>query len=196
MGERLPHAPKGRTGVVLLLVVVGLAVAGGIAYATIPDSSGIFHACVKGTNGNVRLIDPDKPGKAGKCKGNEQAVSWNQTGPPGAPGAPGAPGSPGAPGLSALQTVNLASVSNSVSPKEAAVLCPSGKRVIGGGAAITGGSVASGATDLAATVALKTSRPITLGSSDAWTARAEEIAPGFDGNWSLTIYAICASVAA
>ena len=62
-------------------------------------------------------------------------------------------------------------------------------------AAITGGSVAAG-TDLAATVALKASRPITIGGSDAWTARAEEIAPGFDGDWSLTIYAICANVAA
>jgi len=27
-------------------------------------------------------------------------------------------------------------------------------------------------------------------------ARAEAIAPGFDGNWSLAIYAICASDAA
>ena len=130
MGERLPHAPRRRTGLVLLLVVVGLAVAGGIAYATIPDGSGVFHACVNPNNGNVRLIDPDKAGKAGHCKGKELAVTWNQTGPP---GPPGTPGTPGAPGLSGLQTVNLASVSNSVSPKEAAVLCPSGRRVIGGG---------------------------------------------------------------
>jgi hypothetical protein len=34
-----------------------------------------------------------------------------------------------------------------------------------------------------------------VSGSDAWTARAEEIAPGFDGNWTLTIYAICATVA-
>jgi hypothetical protein len=68
--------------------------------------------------------------------------------------------------------------------------------VIGGGASLLGGSVASGPTDLAATVALKSSRPLTLASGDAWTARAEEIAPGFDGNWSLTIYAICANVTA
>jgi hypothetical protein len=55
--------------------------------------------------------------------------------------------------------------------------------------------VASGPSDLAATVALKASRPVTLSGSDAWTARAEEIAPGFDGNWSFTIYAICADSA-
>jgi hypothetical protein len=35
-----------------------------------------------------------------------------------------------------------------------------------------------------------------VSGSDAWTARAEEIAPGFDGTWTLTIYAICATVAA
>jgi hypothetical protein len=75
-------------------------------------------------------------------------------------------------------------------------LCPPGKSAISGGASILGGSVASGPSDLAATVALKASRPLTISGSDAWTARAEEITPGFDGNWSLTIYAICANVAA
>jgi hypothetical protein len=184
---------------VLVLVVAGLAGAAGIAYATIPDNAGVFHACVKDENGAVRLIDPSSGGQQGQCKDNETAVSWNQTGPPGTPGTPGTPGengAPGPPGISGLQTVTIASISNSISPKEAAVLCPAGKRAISGGAAITGGSVASGTTDLATTVALKSSRPITISGNDAWTARAEEISPGFDGNWSLTIYAICANVAA
>jgi hypothetical protein len=190
-------------GLLLLFTVAGLTVAGGIAYATIPDGDGVFHACVKETNGAVRVIDPGNPGRTGHCKGQETAVSWNQTGPTGPTGPQGttgntgptgATGTTGAPGLSGLQTVTLASVNNSISPKEAAVLCPAGKRVIGGGASLLGGSVASGPTDLAATVALKSSRPLTLASGDAWTARAEEIAPGFDGNWSLTIYAICANV--
>jgi hypothetical protein len=44
-------------------------------------------------------------------------------------------------------------------------------------------------------VALKSSRSLTLPSRDARTARAEEITRGFDGNWSLTICAICANVA-
>ena len=72
--------------------------------------------------------------------------------------------------------------------------CPSGTRVIGGGASV-GGDVAEG-SDLDAAVALKASRPVTTSGGDAWTARAEEIAPGFDGDWSLTVYAICANVAA
>jgi hypothetical protein len=204
MGERLSYALRHRMGLLLLFTVAGLTVAGGIAYATIPDGDGVFHACVNGKNGAVRLIDPSDPGRAGHCKGNERAVSWSQTGPTGPTGPPGPPGSTGPtgatgatgpPGLSGLQTVTLASLTNSSSPEEAAVLCPAGKRVISGGAAILGGSVASG-TDLAATVALKSSRPLTLPGGDTWTARAEEITPGFDGSWSLTIYAICANVAA
>ena len=197
MGERLSYALTHRVGLLLLFTVAGLAVAGGIAYATIPDSDGVFHACVQKKDGKVRLIDPSKLGRAGQCKGKEKAVSWNQTGPRGPTGPQGPTGKTGptgATGLSGLQTVTLASLSNSISPKEAAVLCPSGKRVISGGASILGGNVASGPTDLAATVALKTSRPLTLSVGEAWTARAEEIAPGFDGNWSLTIYAICADV--
>jgi hypothetical protein len=206
MGERRSYAPRRRAALLAAFGAAGFAVAAGIAYATIPDSNGVFHACVKEGNGAVRLIDPSAPGKAGRCKHKEAAVSWNQVGPTGPTGAAGstgatgatgpqgATGATGATGLSGLQTITLASVSNSVSPKEAAVLCPAGKRAISGGAAITGGSVAAG-TDLAATVALKASRPLTISGSDAWTARAEEIAPGFDGNWSLTIYAICATVA-
>jgi hypothetical protein len=179
----------------LLFVTVAALTAGGIAFATIPDGEGVFHACVKDKNGAVRLIDPSNPGTKGQCKGNETAVSWNQTGPPGPPGDTGATGAPGPPGISGRETVTLASINNSVSPKEAALLCPAGKRVIGGGGSITGGSVASGASDLAATVALKSSRPLTIAGGDAWTGRAEEISPGFEGNWSLTIYAICANIA-
>jgi hypothetical protein len=39
-----------RSGRVLLVSAVGaLALAGGIAYATIPDSAGVIHACYKKT---------------------------------------------------------------------------------------------------------------------------------------------------
>jgi hypothetical protein len=202
MGERLSRVLRRRTGLLILVAVAGLA-AGGIAYATIPDDSGVFHACVKDVSGNVRLIDPGSAGEAGQCKDNETAVSWSETGPTGPQGTTGPQGPTGSTGpigatgpagVTGLQTLSITSISNSISPKEAVVLCPAGKRVISGGGAITGGSVPSG-TDLAATVALKASRPITLSVGEGWTARAEEIAPGTDGNWSLTIYAICASVA-
>jgi collagen triple helix repeat protein len=79
-------------GTVVTLALGALVAAAGVAYATIPDSSGQYHACVHKSNGNVRIIDHD----AGQnCKQNEQHVHWSQVGPPGAPGPAGPPGPPG-----------------------------------------------------------------------------------------------------
>src|SRR5207248_5644801 len=41
-----------------LLIVAVLAVAGGIAYAAIPDSAGVYTACKLNATGTIRLIDP------------------------------------------------------------------------------------------------------------------------------------------
>jgi hypothetical protein len=62
--------------------VVGLA-AGGIAYATIPDSSGVIHACYKKNQGTLRVIDTDR-GQA--CLPSEKALDWSQSGPAGPEG--------------------------------------------------------------------------------------------------------------
>lgn len=40
-----------------LAVVAGLAVAGGVAYATIPDGGGVYTACMLMNVGTIRLID-------------------------------------------------------------------------------------------------------------------------------------------
>src|SRR5262245_55482662 len=118
MGERLSHVLRRRTGLLMFVAVAGLA-AGGIAYATIPDGSGVFHACVKDPNGNVRLIDPGSRGAAGECRGNESAVSWSQTGPTGPQGATGPQGptggtgpagATGPAGVTGLQTLSITSV--------------------------------------------------------------------------------------
>ena len=77
----------------LLLGGVGvLALAGGIAYASIPDSTGTFHACVLSNQGQVRTIDPSQ---GDLCKANQAAVSWSQTVPAGPTGATGAQGDRG-----------------------------------------------------------------------------------------------------
>jgi hypothetical protein len=89
----------------LVAVVVGLA-AGGIAYASIPDSSGVIHGCYKTVGGALRVIDTDK---GGKCVPSETALSWSQTGPKGATGAQGATGPTGPSGPGATSgTATLA----------------------------------------------------------------------------------------
>lgn len=97
---------KGRLikpGLVVLVVVAALAVAGGIAYATIPDSNGVIHACYQKNQGALRVIDTDK---AQTCSSSETAITWSQTGPPGAPGQPGQQGPPGPTGPSDVYSVD------------------------------------------------------------------------------------------
>jgi hypothetical protein len=83
--------------VVTVLGAVAL-VAGGTAWAVIPDSDGTFHACVNQATGLVRVIDPDRSGSLGRCISSgpallrETPVKWNQTGPAGPQGPPGQPG--------------------------------------------------------------------------------------------------------
>jgi len=77
-----------RLSLVALFVGVGVA-AGGIAYASIPDSSGVIHGCFKATGGALRVIDT---GAGGACNASERALDWNQAGPEGATGSAGPAG--------------------------------------------------------------------------------------------------------
>jgi hypothetical protein len=67
--------------------VAGLALAGGIAYATIPDGNGVVHGCYGNISGQLRVIDPSA---GGACKSSETSLDWNQQGVQGAQGLPGA----------------------------------------------------------------------------------------------------------
>jgi type VI secretion system secreted protein Hcp len=86
----------GRRGLVLLAVVAALGLAAGIAYSAIPDSGGVYTACMHKSTGAVRLIDPSV--STNRCTTAETQVSWNQTGQQGAKGATGAQGETGASG--------------------------------------------------------------------------------------------------
>jgi hypothetical protein len=66
--------------------VAALALAAGVAYATIPDGQGVIHACYRTNKGDVRVID------SGSCAAGEAALSWNQTGPQGPAGPAGPQG--------------------------------------------------------------------------------------------------------
>jgi len=96
----------GRFGKAVLLLVVGaVAGAAAAAIAAVPANDGVINACYQvqkdGTTpatgaANVRIIDPS----AGQScnSSDEQALSWNVTGPPGPEGVAGAPGAQGAAG--------------------------------------------------------------------------------------------------
>jgi hypothetical protein len=79
---------------VLSWAVGALALAGAVAYATIPDPKGVIHGCYD-SNGRLRVIDT---GRGQLCRSGETALDWSQIGPPGAAGAQGAVGPRGAPG--------------------------------------------------------------------------------------------------
>jgi len=75
--------------------VLGAVLVGGVAYAAIPDSSGVINGCYQKKVGNLRVIDSS----AGQsCRHSEVPISWSQTGPQGPPGPQGPKGDTGATG--------------------------------------------------------------------------------------------------
>jgi Collagen triple helix repeat (20 copies) len=83
-----------RAGRRLAVVAVLALVGAGIAYATIPDSSGVIHGCYSAKNGSLRVID-----SSAKCTSGELALNWNQQGPKGDTGATGPQGLKGDTGV-------------------------------------------------------------------------------------------------
>jgi len=103
-------------------------------------------------------------------------------GPPGPPGPRGVPGPKGSPGISGLQRVDAATSSSSSNSKAVVATCPSGKRVVGGGAQVTG----SGANK----VSINQSFPDSTG--DRWNGNAVEVV-ATGASWQLQAYALCAT---
>src|SRR5690349_17871113 len=83
-----------RTSLIAIAALASLVLAGGVAYASIPDADGVIHGCYKTQNGQLRVID------SGGCLPSEAALDWNQTGPTGPQGAQGLTGPAGPPGPS------------------------------------------------------------------------------------------------
>lgn len=78
------------------IAIAALALAvGGTAWASIPDSGGVIHACYSKGVGLLRVIDSPSQ----KCiAGLETPLSWNQAGVPGSPGPTGPRGATGGTG--------------------------------------------------------------------------------------------------
>jgi hypothetical protein len=96
---------KGRQLAVAAAAAAVVVAAGGVAYATIPSSAGVFTACVNHA-GKMRLIDPSL---RARCSRREQQVTWNRTGPRGLAGTPGTTGKNGSTGATGATGNNGAS---------------------------------------------------------------------------------------
>ena len=81
--------------------------------------------------------------------------------------------------MSGVERIETSSPNNSTSPKVLQITCPAGKRLIGGGSRVNGGSPK---------VALWASFP---DNDNIYRANASET-DAFIPSWSLTVYAICA----
>jgi hypothetical protein len=102
--------------------------------------------------------------------------------PAGPAGSAGPAGPAGPPGLSGVERVEATSVHNSTPGRTAAITCPTGKRLIGGGARLN-------PTPPLPQVALQQSFP---DNDNTFRAHAREIV-GTGSNWSVTVFAVCAS---
>jgi hypothetical protein len=105
----------------------------------------------------------------------------------GAQGPQGNPGSQGTAGISGYEIVAFESVANSISHKDVDVLCPVGKRVLGGGGRVV---TSTGFESGSAPIVIRASDPF---GDSGWTITAEEISP-YNVNWFVRTYAICANV--
>jgi len=99
----------------------------------------------------------------------------------GATGPAGPAGPAGPPGVSAVERVESTSENSSTPSKTATIACPAGKRLLGGGARLN---------PALPQVALQQSFP---DNDNVYRATAREIV-GTGSNWSLTVFAVCATV--
>jgi hypothetical protein len=101
-------------------------------------------------------------------------------GPAGPTGAAGPAGPAGPPGLSGVERVEVTTAANSTALKSAQMPCPTGKRLLGGGARLNNAPPA---------VALQQSFP---DNDNIFRATGREVV-ATGANWSLTVFAICAT---
>ncbi|MGH3064853.1 MAG: hypothetical protein ACRDOF_00995, partial [Gaiellaceae bacterium] len=133
--------PLRRPSPALVIACVALGIAlGGTGYATVlnvPRSS-VGPAQLKSSAVTTRTIAPNAVTSA-KVKNRsllraDFARGQLAAGPAGPVGPAGPAGPAGPPGVSAVERVEVTSASNSASSKSGAMACPTGKRLLGGGA--------------------------------------------------------------
>lgn len=98
-------------------------------------------------------------------------------------GPPGPAGPQGPPGVSGLQRVDASTSSSSANSQSVVATCPSGKRIVGGGARVTGNG--------ASKVSINENFPDSNGAK--WNAKAVEVV-ATGATWQLQAYGLCARV--
>jgi hypothetical protein len=180
-----------------------LAIAGGVAYATIP-TDGVISACYLKSGGSLRVIDAT----TGKCSSKETSLNWNvagaqgpagpdgpagPAGPAGAAGSQGPAGADGANGVSGYEVVEKKYADKPLPISDIFdAPCPAGKQPLGGGAIVqlnnANGFVALGRAPLY-------SVPFVSGISD-WEAFIEQPVENGATKATITVRAVCAGVGA
>lgn len=99
---------KTRTRIMLAGLALGAALAGGVAWATIPADNNVYTACKLKATGTIRLIDPSGPSSSllSRCTSLETQITWNQNGQKGDPGPAGPRGADGVDGKDGLPGAN------------------------------------------------------------------------------------------
>jgi hypothetical protein len=121
--------------------------------------------------------------KSGQLPGAGVPGPVGPAGPTGPAGPAGPRGPRGVPGVSGLERVDASTAATSSNTKSVVATCPSGKRVVGGGARATGSG--------AAKVSVNESFPDSNG--DRWNANGIEVV-ATELNWALQAYALCVNV--
>lgn len=149
---------------VALAAIAIFAVAGGVAYAAIPDAgTGVYHACMLKNVGTIRIIDPERQ----RCSASlEIEITFNKQGPTGNPGPTGPPGPPGQSGRDGMDGKDGAPFSGTfTSPNGEYSLSVTDAGIVLAGAGSTINLTSAG-------VAVQSSRDLTLQSGFALVAQA------------------------
>jgi hypothetical protein len=150
--------------------VIGTLAIAGVSYAANITTSTVIHGCVKNNGGSIRIV-----ATAASCdRKSESPLDWNSAGPAGSPGISGYEIVVKEQAESALGFFGSVSVS-----------CPTGKKVLGGGAlAVTAdGGVQDGYQVL-------NSSPL---ADSGWRATFNIDNP-LNDDFVLKVYATCANV--
>ena len=89
-----------KKSLVFVAALIGcVVIAGGLAFATIPDGGGVIHGCYSKSGGSLRVIDASVT----NCGKSETSLNWGVTGPQGPQGIQGPAGAQGAQGPAGAQ---------------------------------------------------------------------------------------------